>query len=300
MNLKELEYIVKIADEHSLTRAAERLGITSSALNQQLLRLERELGLPLFFRARSGWQPTLAGEVYLDTAREMLQMKQITYHRLQDIADPDRGSLSIGLDPERGGALLAAVGPAFRRESPQITLRIQELDTRSQQQAIAQGTLDLGFVALAQSQRTDDHYLPIRQEELMLALPAGHPACAFARPEEGQHPVLDLSLLRRAVFALPQPGSCLREYVDRLFQQAGYTPQILLESAGAASALALTAAGLCVSLVPGGLCCPPPEGVQLFCMPGHPQWALEAVTRKDAYLSKAARRFLQMAKEHFA
>ena len=126
MNLKELEYIVKIADEHSLTRAAERLGITSSALNQQLLRLERELGLPLFFRARSGWQPTLAGEVYLDTAREMLQMKQIAYHRLQDIADPDRGSLSVGLDPERGGALLAAVGPAFRRESPQITLRIQE------------------------------------------------------------------------------------------------------------------------------------------------------------------------------
>ena len=57
MNLKELEYIVKIADEHSLTRAAERLGITSSALNQQLLRLERELGLPLFFHARSGWQP---------------------------------------------------------------------------------------------------------------------------------------------------------------------------------------------------------------------------------------------------
>ena len=208
--------------------------------------------------------------------------------------------LFFGFSFALGGALLAAVGPAFRRESPQITLRIQELDTRSQQQAIAQGTLDLGFVALAQSQRTDDHYMPIRQDELLLALPAGHPACAFARPEEGQHPVLDLSLLRRAVFALPQPGSCLREYVDRLFQQAGYTPQILLESAGAASALALTAAGLCVSLVPGGLCCPPPEGVQLFCMPGHPQWALEAVTRKDAYLSKAARRFLQMAKEHFA
>ena len=62
----------------------------------------------------------------------------------------------------------------------------------------------------------------------------------------------------------------------------------------------MTAAGLCVSLVSGGLCCPAPEGVQLFCMPGHPQWALEAVTRKDAYLSKAARRFLQMAKEHFA
>lgn len=130
-------------------------------------------------------QPTLAGEVYLDTAREMLQMKQIAYHRLQDIADPDRGSLSVGLDPERGGALLAAVGPAFRRESPQITLRIQELDTRSQQQAIAQGTLDLGFVTLDPSQRTDDHYLPIRQEELLLALPPGTPPVPLPAPRKG-------------------------------------------------------------------------------------------------------------------
>ena len=125
---------------------------------------------------------------------------------------------------ERGGALLAAVGPAFRRESPQITLRIQELDTRSQQQAIAQGTLDLGFITLDPSQRTDDHYLPIRQEELLLALPARHPRLCLFPPRGRALPSSDLSLLRRAVFALPQPGSCLREYVDRLFQQAGYTP----------------------------------------------------------------------------
>ena len=57
MNLKELEYVVAIADEKSLTKAAERLFITPSALTQQVLRLENELHAPLFIRSRSGWRP---------------------------------------------------------------------------------------------------------------------------------------------------------------------------------------------------------------------------------------------------
>ena len=54
MDLKQIEYIVKIDDEHSITRAAEKLFVTQSALNQQLLRLEKELGAPLFHRDRTG------------------------------------------------------------------------------------------------------------------------------------------------------------------------------------------------------------------------------------------------------
>ena len=72
MNLKELEYVVAIADEKSLTKAAERLFITPSALTQQVLRLENELHAPLFIRSRSGWQPTEAGEIYLEAARKIL------------------------------------------------------------------------------------------------------------------------------------------------------------------------------------------------------------------------------------
>ena len=87
MNLKEIEYIVKIAEERNVTRAAKKLFLTPSALNQQLLHLEREIGTPLFFRSRTGWSPTEAGEVYLSAAREMLRLKRETYHRLQDITD---------------------------------------------------------------------------------------------------------------------------------------------------------------------------------------------------------------------
>ena len=63
MDLKQIEYIVKIDDEHSITRAAEKLFVTQSALNQQLLRLEKELGAPLFHRSKIDMRPTEIGQV---------------------------------------------------------------------------------------------------------------------------------------------------------------------------------------------------------------------------------------------
>lgn len=61
MNLKELEYIVAIATEGTLTRAADKLFITPSALTQQLVHLEKDIGMPLFIRSRNGWIPTEPG-----------------------------------------------------------------------------------------------------------------------------------------------------------------------------------------------------------------------------------------------
>ena len=60
MDLKQIEYILKIAEEQNITHAAEKLFITQSALNQQLLKLEKELGTPLFYRSRTDWHPTPA------------------------------------------------------------------------------------------------------------------------------------------------------------------------------------------------------------------------------------------------
>ena len=58
MDLRQIQYIVAIAEENNITRAAEKLYITQSALNQQLLKLEKELGVQLFHRSRTDWHPT--------------------------------------------------------------------------------------------------------------------------------------------------------------------------------------------------------------------------------------------------
>ena len=71
MDLRQIEYILKIAEENNITRAAQKLFISQSALNQQLLKLEKELGVQLFHRSRTNWRPTKAGEIYLEGACNM-------------------------------------------------------------------------------------------------------------------------------------------------------------------------------------------------------------------------------------
>ena len=109
MDLKQIEYIVKIDDEHSITRAAEKLFVTQSALNQQLLRLEKELGAPLFHRSKVDTPPTEIGQVYLDNAREILRIKQRTYNLINDMTDAKKGRLSIGFTPGRGSEMFTHV-----------------------------------------------------------------------------------------------------------------------------------------------------------------------------------------------
>ena len=86
MDTRQIEYILKIAEENNITHAAAKLFITQSALNQQLIKLEKELGAPLFHRSRTNWHLTEAGEVYVKNAKEMLRLKRETYQTITDLA----------------------------------------------------------------------------------------------------------------------------------------------------------------------------------------------------------------------
>lgn len=101
MDLKQIEYILKIAEEKNITHAAEKLFITQSALNQQLLKLEKELGCPLFYRSRTDWRPTPAGEIYLDAARQILILKKNAYDQIHDLTEYQKNTIRIGFTPGR-------------------------------------------------------------------------------------------------------------------------------------------------------------------------------------------------------
>ena len=105
MDTRQIEYILQIAEENNITKAAEKLFITQPALNQQLLKLEKELGTPLFHRSRSNWRLTEAGEIYVRNAKQILQIKKNTYEQIRDVANRQKGILSIGFTPGRGVAI---------------------------------------------------------------------------------------------------------------------------------------------------------------------------------------------------
>lgn len=297
MDIKQIEYIVKIADEHSITHAAEKLFLTQSALNQQLLRLEKDLGAQLFYRSKSDWRPTPVGEVYLAGAREMLRIKKRTYNIISDMTASKRGRLSIGFTPGRGSEMFTHVYPGFHQAYPETILEPHELSVHRQQELIARGDLDIGFQTLSLRQRTGDEYILLGSEELVLAIPSGHPLSAQAAPAGEPLTVLDISLLQYEPFVLMYQESTTRAIINEIFRQSGFVPNVLFETSSNQTIISMIQSRLCCGVVPWHYVKNRPEGVSCFAFASHPTWDIVASYQKNTYLSDSAKYFIELVRE---
>ena len=299
MDLKQIEYIVKIDDEHSITRAAEKLFVTQSALNQQLLRLEKELGAPLFHRSKVDMRPTEIGQVYLDNAREILRIKQRTYNLINDMTDAKKGRLSIGFTPGRGSEMFTHVYPSFHQAYPNVIVEPHELSVHRQQQMISQDNLDIGFQTLSERQRTDSEYIKLGEEEIFLLVPSIHPAAeqlAATQTASAPFPIANLTLFQYEPFVLMYKESTIRAITDEIFRKSGFTPNVLFETASNNTVLSMIEANLCCGVVPEYYVRRLPKGISCFAFPTHPSWDIVANYRKNGYLSEAAKYFIELVR----
>lgn len=299
MDLKQLEYILKIEEEKNITKAAQKLFVTQSALNQQLLRLEKELGTLLFYRSRSNCTPTPAGEIYLKAAREIIQIKRQTYNQIHDLATIKKGHLSIGFTAGRGIAMFKSVYPAFHRQYPNLIVEPREISVRQQQQEIANGTLDIGFMTLREKDRSPDTYYTLCKEEMVLIVPMVLPIASKAAPIGEPLSTIDISLLKYEPFVLMYKESTNRKMVDSIFQEAHFIPNILFETSSAETIVTMVQANLCCGIVPAYYIKNQSDSMACFTFESHPTWDICVSYKTGAYLSKAAKEFIRLASEYW-
>lgn len=232
MDLRQLENIIAIEREHSISRAAESLFLTQSALNQQLLKLEKELGTPLFERRRHTMVPTFAGQTYLAAAHQILDLKQQTYRTIHDISNEESGEIAIAYTPETGSRMFSAIYPVFHERYPNVTFRIREERVKKMEQLLVQKEVTFAHLSYYESCRHPDlEYLDIREEYMVLGLPKSHPLAYLGGPESWRTlPLLDLTLLRHQPFVILNKETRMRDMIDSAFTHAGFRPQVLFES----------------------------------------------------------------------
>ncbi|MDO5416863.1 MAG: LysR family transcriptional regulator [Lachnospiraceae bacterium] len=300
MDTKQIEYILKIAEENNITRAASKLFITQSALNQQLIKLEKELGTPLFHRSRTNWHLTEAGEIYVKNAKEMLRIKNDTYQMIHDLTEGKCGHLSVGFTAGRGITMFTSAYSIFHQQYPNIVIEPKEGIVRNLQKLISQGDLDIGFLTLTDADRTDDIYETVYTEELFLAVPSGHPVTRSAVPPEGEHfATLDPIALQYEPFVLMDKHSTMRTMVDQIFDDAGFEPQILFETGNNHTILSMIQANMCCGILTYYYVKDLPDGITFFRLPSRPTWEFTASYKKGRYLSDAARCFIDLMKEQW-
>ncbi len=222
MELKELEYVVAIAKEGSISAAAEKLYMAQSSLSQFLSRYETELKTKLFVRKAGGVRPTDAGELFLENAQQMLRQ----YHRLktelQERGHPRGGRIELGISTFRGAHLLPRVLRRFSQKYPDVQVIIHEFDSFYLRRKILIGELDMALVALRPDE-TGPEDTPVMQDEVYLLANPSHPVMEYVQTGKAG-PWVALEDAARFEFVLSNPNTVLGATARDLFAKHEIQP----------------------------------------------------------------------------
>lgn len=221
MDTRIIEYMIAISEEKSLSKAAEKLYISQPALSQQLKKLEAELKTPLFVREKNALALTDAGRIYINGGQSILHIKQEALKQLTNMNYTSRNFIRFGYAPVNAVECL----PAFRREFPDIEISTRQYSSQEAKEALIQGNLDIAVVLTSSLQHGSLEFLPLCKDELLLALPAGHPALKEENPFKDGY-----SILASDYFILDPPDTYSRNIEDKALNSMGITPKILCET----------------------------------------------------------------------
>lgn len=248
MELRHLRYFEAVAQTLSFRRAAGLLHVTQPTLSAQIRQLEEEIGVRLLDRDTHHVALTPAGTRFLDDCRRLLQDAEESVRSAQRLGRGEAGRLSIGFVPSLAHGIFSRILHAYRRRFPDIELRLTELDTTRQMQALQAGRIDLALIGLGLPAEGRDglRQVDVTEERLMAVLPEGHP---LIPKREGQN--LPLRALAQERFLLPDPtrAPLFNPWLIVLCQQAGFQPQIEHVNGQPVSVLNFVAAGLGITML---------------------------------------------------
>jgi LysR family transcriptional regulator, transcription activator of glutamate synthase operon len=243
MELRQLRYIVALAEERSFTRAARKVLVAQPALSQQIAKLEAELGLALVDRTTRRVAMTEAGDRLVEHARRVLKQVDVAREDLADLAGLRTGRLTIGASRTVGSLDLSALLAEFHRRYPAVDLAVREDLSISLARELRADELDLAFITVPGDSSVDGLELRVvSSEELVAVLPCDH---ELARRRTLR--VVDLDTQTIVAF---RGGATIRQRLDDAASRAGFALRVAFESNEVGRMRALVAAGLAIAVLP--------------------------------------------------
>lgn len=241
--LRQLGYLVAVAEHGTFGAAAAALQISQPALSTQVAEAEHRLGLTMFERGRHGARATPEGEAVLAAARrvieEVRELVRIAAERSGDLAGP----LALGAIPTIAPYLLPAVVRETRRRYPDVELQLREDRTATLLASLRSGTIDLALLAApVPGDAAGIEVVELARDPFVLALPDGHPFAGSSR--------LPQSALGGLPMLLLEEGHCLREHAAEACSIIGASTLGSIQGTSLPSLSQMVAAGMGATLLP--------------------------------------------------
>jgi len=243
VSLRQLEYVVAVADGASFRHAAEACHVAQPSLSAQVALVEQALGVRLFDRDRRGVRVTPAGEAVVAQARQVLMAAGDLRTVAQQFSDPFRGTLRIGVIPTVGPYLLPFIVPSLTKEYPKLTLHWSEDRTALLVQRIHDGTLDAAVMAL-EADIGSCEYAVLGRDPFVLAAAPAHPLV------RNRKPATPVELDEMALLLL-NDGHCFRDQVLNLCAEArAHVRRMNFEATSLSTLVQMASAGTGATLLP--------------------------------------------------
>jgi DNA-binding transcriptional LysR family regulator len=302
MNMKQMEYIIAVAEEGGVTEAAKKLYISQPSLSQVIQTVEKEIGVPLFNRRTLPFTLTYAGKRYISMAKTILACKKAFLNEINDITEGTKGQIIIGSSPKKKRQILPYIIPEFVKQFPDVKITLYEDTHINLVEMLLQSKVELAFINSVLPRNKELAYLDLFSEHLVLAV-AKSSAVAKRLTEKYLRPkkkAVPLNEVKDERFILLHQNHYSRKAADRMFDEMGIKPNIFLETHDSDLARELAAHNVGITIVAqtnlGARI--EPESSSLAYFPIDTQYAVRSFAiayKKDTYLSKAHRRFIEIS-----
>lgn len=254
MDLRHLRYFIAVAEELHFGRAALKLGIAQPPLSQQIRALEHEIGLTLLQRTKRRVQLTEPGRVFLEAARAALDSVERAVEAARHAGRGQVGRLVVGFVPWADFTDFPRMVKTFGERHPDVQLELDNLSVPEQLAALRAGRMDVGFVRPPVSDTTflTEHVL---SEPIVVVFPVGHRLGKLRRV-----PIVDLAG-EPCILLARRRAPAYYDHIAGLCRAGGLILEAKQEVEHPQTLIALVAAGLGISLVPGSFAAATRRGV---------------------------------------
>jgi LysR family hydrogen peroxide-inducible transcriptional activator len=240
LSLRQLQYVVAVADTLGFHKAAERCHVSQPTLSAQVQQIEAVLGVKLFERDRRRVRVTTAGEALIARARRVLVEVDDLLAEATRAGDPFVGTFRVGVIPTVAPYLLPQVTPAVAKRYPQLRLVFREEKTSEIVHDLGEGTLDAGIVAL-QAELGPCAHAEVLRDEFVVAVPKGH---GLARKKR-----VAVTDLDDAQVLLLDDGHCFRDQALAVCAKSG-ARETEFRATSLATLAQMVSAGAGITLLP--------------------------------------------------
>lgn len=249
MNLRDLEYLVAVAEHRHFGRAAAVCHVSQPTLSTQLKKLEAELGAHLVERTSRQVLLTSAGEAILVRARRVLDEASAIRAIAGRAGNPRSGWLRLGIFPTLAPYLLPHVVPRLRERFPELELLLTEEKTAVLLDGVQNGRLDAAVLALPVVDATLE-WMPLFREDFVLAVPAGHRLATAPEPVQA-------SAVAAEQLLLLSEGHCLRDQALSWCHSVGASEYLGFQATSLETLRHMVAGGVGMTLLPRLAVAPP-------------------------------------------